>query len=139
MKTIITTKAVNTIAVEAKKGQTFEMVKEFENSFKILVNGKERMISKKLAKINEEEKQPKKRGVIASVISHLREGSKTKRMLLDILEVEFPERTKDSMLKTLNTQLGFGLGKQARIEREQGIKLKTERISKDVIFFEISL
>lgn len=115
------------------------MVKEFENSFRILVEGKERMISKKFAKLQEEEITPKKRGVIASVIKHLREGSKTKQMLAEILETEFPERTKDSMLKTLNAQLGFATGKPARIEIEQGIKLKTERISKDVIFFEISL
>ena len=138
MKTIIVTKAVNTIAVEAKKGQTFEMVKEFENSFRILVEGKERMISKKFAKLQEEEITPKKRGVIASVIKHLSEGSKTKQMLAEILETEFPERTKESMLKTLNAQLGFATGKQARIEIEQKVSLKTERIGK-VVFFEIAL
>ena len=138
MKTIIVTKAVNTIAVEAKKGQTFEMVKEFENSFRILVEGKERMISKKFAKLQEKEITPKKRSVIASVIKHLREGSKTKQMLAEILETEFPERTKESMLKTLNAQLGFATGKPARIEIEQKVSLKTERIGK-VVFFEIAL
>lgn len=138
MKTIIVTKAVNTIAVEAKKGQTFEMVKEFENSFRILVEGKERMISKKFAKLQEEKINTKKRGVIASVIKHLREGSKTKQMLAEILETEFPERTKESMLKTLNSQLGFATGKPARIEIEQKVSLKTERIGK-VVFFEIAL
>lgn len=138
MKSIIVTKAVNTIAVEAKKGQTFEMIKEFENSFRIIVDGKERMISKKFAKIKEEEISSKKRGVIASVIKHLKEGSKTKQMLAEILETEFPERSKDSMLKTLNAQLGFATGKPARIEIEQKVNLKTERIGK-VVFFEIAL
>lgn len=138
MKTIIVTKAVNTIAVEAKKGQTFEIVKEFENSFRILVEGKERMISKKFAKLQEKEITPKKRGVIASVIKHLREGSKTKQMLAEILETEFPERTKESMLKTLNAQLGFAAGKTARIEIEQKVSLKTKKIGK-VVFFEIAL
>ena len=56
----------------------------------------------------------------------------------EILETEFPERTKESMLKTLNAQLGFATGKPARIEIEQKVSLKTERIGK-VVFFEIAL
>lgn len=137
MKSVVITKNVNSIAIEAKKGQTFELVQEFENSFKVLVNGKIRSISKKFSKLQVEETTKKaKRGVIKTVIESLREGSKTKRMLLEILEAEFPERKKEAMLKTLNAQLGFGI-KEARIEKEQGISLKVERISKHVIFFSI--
>ena len=139
MNTIIFTKNVNTIQVQANKGEQLELIVEKANSFIVNFLGKERMVSKKVAKLVKiEAVKTNKKGVIATVIEKLREGSKTKSMLLDILELEFPERDREAMAKTLNAQLGFGL-KAARIETEQKITLKTERVSKDVIFFEIAL
>lgn len=136
MSTIVINKTVNTIQVSAKKGQTFKMLQEFANSFKIEINGKARMISKKVSSIIVEEKKEKP-GIIASIVKHLRSGSYTKEMLLDLLETEFPERERTAMKRTLDCQLGFGL-KSARIEAEQKITLLVERVSKKSVFFSIA-
>lgn len=138
MNTIIFTKNVNTIQVQASKGEQLELIAEKQNSFIVNFLGKERMVSKKVAKlVQAKAAAPKRKGVIATVIEKLKEGSKSKEMLLDILTVEFPEREREAMMKTLNAQLGFGL-KTARIETEQRISLKSEKIA-NVTFFEIAL
>jgi hypothetical protein len=134
MKAIIT-KTVNTIQVSSKKGQTFEIVKETEKSFQILVDGKVRMISKANAEIFVEAK--KKEGVISEMITILKTGFVTKQAILEKLNDIFPERQTASMWNTINCQFSHNPETGLRIEREQKIKvLRKEK--KGIVTFKIS-
>lgn len=134
MKAIIT-KTVNTIQVSAKKGQTFEIVKETEKSFQILVDGKVRIVSKEFAKVETSTKV--KTGVISEIVTVLKTGFVSKKAILETLENLFPEKQTASMWNTINCQFSRNPETGLRIEREQKIKVVTKE-KKGVTLFKLS-
>ena len=134
MKAIIT-KTVNTIQVSATKGQIFDIVKETEKSFYILIDGKQRMVSKQFAAIAQEEKTVKvKTGVISEMLQVLKTGFVTKKQILEKLNDIFPERQTASMWNTINCQFSKNPETGLRIAREQKVKVIVKKNKKGEFF-----
>jgi hypothetical protein len=126
MKAIIT-KTVNSIAVEAEKGETFEIVKEFDNSFLIKYhNFGTRLLSKQFAEVQTEPTTKVKTGVISEIVSILKNGYVSKKQILETLSNLFPEKQTASMWNTINCQFSRNPETGLRIEREQKIKVVTK-------------
>ena len=82
-----------------------------------------------------EQKKEKKIGVIASILEIIQQAKKpiSKPEILEKLKERFPQRAADSMMKTINVQLG-NKNRPCRMERERGITFKVEGEGKEIRF-----
>lgn len=65
-------------------------------------------------------KEPKKPGVIATILEIIQNGPVSKKQILAKLKSRFPDRPVDGMEKTINAQL------PNRMAKEKGIKIKVD-------------
>ena len=106
---------------DKKRGQDVEAAQKRATTKKVEKKEKTKRETDKAAGKKPKQKEPKKIGVIASILEFISAGNPvSKKQLLDKLTKRFPDRPVDGMEKTIAAQL------PNRMAKEKGIKIKVD-------------
>ena len=109
-------------AADKKRGKEVEDSKKRVASEKAEKKGKAQRKQDKVEgkKKTPKKKEPKKPGVIATILEIIQSNPASKKQILDRLKTRFPDRPVEGMEKTISAQL------PNRMAKEKGIKIKVD-------------